>query len=302
MRITIDAESILTAFSGANYDFEDCIRSAILAVTPLIIEDYENKVFPDGSGLGKDWLNRVYGNPAKLRIVTHEELERYNINSDTCLDSNYIGAAYHHGHHAIRGHGTTDYTANAKKYGIRSLSTSSNISNSIGVRIIESHLLNSTTSKKHNIIRDFFHQEREVLVYDRYMKDSTLCLLETLLRQTSQSAKITIISEFETHSNHTSTDVCTRIKKIRPSATVRCLYPNFSELSDKHDRHIHLGSRLQISFTSGLDCFGLAPDWKNSECDIHVYYLDNNSPIRLYAVKRKPTDKKGFNVEVYSKI
>lgn len=303
MRITIDAESILTAFSGTNHDFEDCIRSAILAVTPLIIDDYDNKVFPDGSGLGKDWLNRVYGNPQKLRIVTSQELEKYDFSSATCLDSNYIGAAYHHGHHAIRGHGTATFIAGAKKYGIRSLSSfASDISGSIGIKIIESHLLNSGTSKKHNIIRDFFHQEKEVVVYDRYMKESSLCLLETVLRQVSASATITIISEFEAYSVYSSADVCARIKKIRPLATVNCVYPNFIEQSDKHDRHIHLGSRLQMSFSSGLDCFGLAPDWKNSECDIHVFYLDSNSPLRRYAVKKSLSDKKGFYVMVHSKI
>ncbi|MNQ71308.1 hypothetical protein D3C85_859710 [compost metagenome] len=246
----------------------------------------------------------MYGNPAKLRLVTSEELGKYDLCSTTCLDSNYIGAAYHHGHHVIRDCNSAMYTVGSKKYGIRNLTPPFfiNPANPIGTRIIESHLLNSTTTYKHNIIRDFFHQEKEILVYDRYMKEATLCLLETLLRQASPLANITIISEFEAHSVFTSSDVYARIKKVRPTSTVKCLYPNFSEQSDKHDRHIHLGSRLQITFSSGLDCFGLAPDWNNSECDIHVYYLDSYSRRRRYAVKNKLTDKKGSYVEVYSKI
>ncbi|NBA94997.1 hypothetical protein [Pseudomonas sp. R5(2019)] len=304
MRITIDAESIISAFSGNYHEFEDSIRSAILAITPLIMDDYEAKILLDGSGFGKEWLNRVYGNPVRMRMVTGEELEDYDIPSSGCLESHYVGAAYHHGHHMILGRRNSTYAAVSKKYGIRNLSAPVVVdpSNPIGVRIIESHLLNSATSKKHSIIRDFFHQENSVVVYDRYLKEASLVLLETLLRQVSPCAVINIISEFEANSVYTAEDVCARLKKVRPHADIHCLYPNFKEQSDKHDRHIHLGCRLQISFSSGLDCFGLAPGWNNSECDIHVYYLDSESPVRRYAVKRRPTDKKGFFVEACSKI
>ncbi|WP_462402120.1 hypothetical protein [Pseudomonas sp. Marseille-QA0332] len=304
MRITIDAESILDAFSGVCQEFEDSIRSSILAITPLIMDDYDKKVLLDGSGFGKEWLNRVYNNPQRVRIVTSEELENYDLPASGCLESHYVGAAYHHGHHMVLGGRNATYAAVSKKYGIRNLVAPLIVDpvNPIGVKIIESHLLNSSTVKKHSIIRDFFHQEKSIIIYDRYLKEASLILLETLLRQVAPSACIKVISEFELHSLYTAEQVCLRLKKIRPHADIECLYPNFNEQSDKHDRHIHLGSRLQISFSSGLDCFGHPPAWVNSECDIHVYYLDADSPVRRYSVKRKPRDRTGFSVKAFSKI
>ncbi|MGH8601341.1 MAG: hypothetical protein ACREXR_00715 [Gammaproteobacteria bacterium] len=305
MRLAIDAEGILSAFSGSNYELEDALRPSILAITKLIMDDYGSKINKDGSGMSKDWLNRIYGTPNRLRIVSDAELAQYALAAPEDLDHHYIGAAYFNGHYLIRDASTSTTKTKAREFGLKLADTSSpiDIEQLCGHKIIAHFLLNSTTSFKHNLLRDFFASEKKIVIYDRYLKQSSLCFFETVLRVTHKNVEVTLISEFDSNKNSTITkDFAERtLKLIRPHGTINCYYPSFKEMSNKHDRHIHLNQRLQMTFSSGTDCFGFPPNWGNSECDISVYYLSNESPVREYPVKKTLTGG-SFIVKTFSKI
>ncbi|MFK7700161.1 hypothetical protein [Pseudomonas caspiana] len=303
--MAIDAESIVAAFSGCNSDLEDALRPSIIAITAGIIDDYDSKISRDGTGMARDWLKRVYDSPSRWRMVNHQELEYYGINPENGLHEEYVGAAYVHGHTLFKFEEFEELLRLAKKYGLKLCTPSSEIdfSSLSGHSIIESYLLNSTTNYKHNIVRKYFNQEKQIIVYDRFFKDSSLTFLENVICDAHDDVSITIISEFEKHSLLTKLETADRLKRIKPKASINCYYPDFKELSDKHDRHIHLGNRLQLTFSSGLDCFGMSPNWNNSECDIQVYYLGPGCSTRVYAVSDNlVSSKKRYQIQAFSKI
>ncbi|MCP2226529.1 hypothetical protein OKW12_001938 [Pseudomonas silensiensis] len=291
MRLAIDAEAILAAFSGQNVELEDVLRPSILAITKLIVDDYGSKINLDGSGMSKDWLNRVYSSPQRLRMVSEAELSEYSLAEPEDLECHYIGAAYYNGQHLIRDVASPSTAMKAKQFGLKLSNTSSkiDIESLCGHKIVAHFSLNSSTSYKHNILRDYFANETQVVIYDRYLKASSVCFFETVIRAAHKNVCVTIISEFDSNGNSSITKEAVQqsLKKVRPHGTINCYYPNFKEMSDKHDRHIHLNNRLQLTFSSGTDCFGLAPEWNNSECDVQVYFLSGDSAIREYPVKKE---------------
>lgn len=306
MRIAIDAEALITAFSGENFDLEDIIRPSILAITSNIIDDYTNKILLDGSGLGKDWLSRHLSNPEKIRYILDEELTHYEILDPKDKNLDYIGAAFLHGHQLITSSKEPKLLAKAKDYGVQLRDSKNSIPPQTlpGYSIVFNLLLNSITKHKHIAIRHFFSKEKSIIVYDRYMKESSLCLLEQVLIASHELTNITIISDFERNQNSiiSKATVQQRLSKIKPKAKINCYFPDLKKLDDKHDRHIHLGDRLQLSFSSGIDCFGLPPDFNNSECEISVHYLSKNHPLREYHVTTQPKDKRSFIIQARSKI
>jgi len=305
MRLAIDAEAILSAFSGENLELEDVLRPSILAITNLIIDDYGSKINLDGSGMSKDWLNRIYSTPNRLRIVSDTELSEYSLAEPADLDFHYVGAAYFNGQHLIRDAVSPATAVKAREFGLKLSNTSNkiDIESLCGHKIVAHFSLNSSTSYKHNVLRDFFANETKIVIYDRYIKASSICFFETVIRAAHKNVNVTVISEFDSKGNSMITKEAVRlaIKKIKPHGEINCYYPDFTEMNDKHDRHIHLNSRLQLTFSSGTDCFGLAPEWKNSECDIHVYFLSGDSAVREYPVK-KEIKGGSFVIECFSKI
>ncbi|WP_338805836.1 hypothetical protein V8U11_20795 [Pseudomonas chlororaphis] len=306
MRIAIDADALITAFSGENFDLEDIIRPSILAITSNIIDDYTQKILFDGSGLGKEWLSRHLSNPEKIRYILDEELSHYDILDPKDKTLDYVGAAFLHGHQLITASKEPKLLAKAKDYGVRLRDSSCSISPQTlpGYSIIFNLLLNSSTTYKHIEIRHFFAKEKSIIIYDRYMKESSLCLLEQVLIASHELTNITVISDFDRDQKSTISQaiVQQRLSKIKPKAKINCYFPDLKKLDDKHDRHIHLGDRLQLSFSSGIDCFGLPPNFNNSECDIVVHYLSKDHPFRDYYVTTEPKGRRSFIIKARSKI
>lgn len=303
MRLAIDAESLITVFNGENGNMEDAVRSSIIAITENILDDYDEKVFRDGSGMSHLWLKRIYESPDRIRPVTPDELNAYGFRPDTDLDSDYVGAAYVNGQLLVRDTPSDLATNVAKQYGVKIINADSNIDfkHLEGNNTIKSYILNSSTKHKHNIIRNYFSKENNIVIYDRYLKESSIILLENVLANIAPNATVTVISEFEKHCTQTSIDVKNRLLKVAPRRTVNCYYPDFREQADTHDRHIHLGQRFQLTFSSGLDCFGSHPEWNNSECDIQVFYLGPECTVREYSVTDRPRAGRSFKVRAYSK-
>ncbi|SDT25410.1 hypothetical protein SAMN05216598_4654 [Pseudomonas asplenii] len=305
MRIAIDSEAILFAFSGARAELEDILRPSILAINEKIIDDYSSKVLKDGAGLGKDWLTRLFSTPSRFRLISTEEMQTYELDHSD-VDQSYVAAAFFNGHYLISPNKNQSLIEKAKDYGIQINDTKSplEIDNMPGNAIIFNALLNSKTTYRHAIIRHFFAKEKNILIYDRYIKNSSLCLFENILKYCHKNADITIISDFDRSASSpiTADAAQKRIKKIRPHANVKCYYPDLKNCVDTHDRHIHLGHRLQISFSSGTDCFGLHPKWSNSECEISVHYLSKSSAVRDYYALTSLTSRKPIIIKAYSKI
>lgn len=303
MRLAIDAESLISVFNGDNGNLEDVIRSSVIAITESILDDYDEKIFRDGSGMTHTWLKRIYESADRMRTVSNEELDMYGFDLTSDLDQNYVGASYINGQLLIRENATTTTTTLAKKYGVKVINKDEkfDFTRLDGNNVIRSHILNSTTKHKHNIIRHYFQQETDIVIYDRYLKESSILLLENVLSNISPTAQVKVISEFEKHGILTPGDVKKRLQKVAPNRNISCYYPDFNELSDKHDRHIHLGQRFQLTFSSGLDCFGSHPEWNNSECDIQVYYLGPTCSTRDYAVVDSSRTGRGFKIQAHSK-
>lgn len=306
MRLAIDSEAILSVFSGTNTALEDVLRPSIIGLTNLIIDDYQNKVLSDGSGLGKDWLSRVFSDSSKHRIITDEDMSYYGLDGGHILDDSYLGAAYLNGHHLVRGEITSGFLDKAKRYGVKvsDSSWSVDLERLPGHSLVFSLLMSSATNYNHSVLRPFFSKERRVLIYDRYLKASSLAFFENVLCAANDDVELIIISKFDSCGTSTVSrdDVERALKRVRPRSKISCYYPDDKALLDRHDRHIHLGSRLQLSFSSGTDCFGFHPQWNNSECEISVHYLTNSSPVRDYVVLDEPGSRRGKTIQVHAKI
>jgi hypothetical protein len=306
MRLAVDAEAILSIFSGVNNALEDILRPSILGLTTLIMDDYQSKVLSEGSGFGKDWLNRVFSDASKYRIVTDDEMKHYDLDGATDLDDSYLGAAYLNGHRLIRECVTSDFLEHAKKYGVNVVDSSWSIElgSMPGHSLVFSLLLSSSTNYNHSVLRGFFSKERKIVIYDRYLKDSSLRFFENVLRAAHDDVELVVISKFDQGgaSLLSMVEVERVLRKVKPKANISCYYPDDKSQADKHDRHVHLGARLQLSFSSGTDCFGTHPDWNNSECEISVHYLTSASPVRSYAVFKDKMNTRGQSVRVHAKI
>ncbi|WP_296234437.1 hypothetical protein [uncultured Pseudomonas sp.] len=304
MRLSVVADAILHAFSGQNPDLEDILRPSIIGINEKIIDDYDQKILNESTGLGKDWLTRIFSSPDRLCIVDDASLARYDLNKEDLNDS-YIGAAYLNGHNLIIEDKNSPLLSKAKKYGLKIIHCTDkpSIESLDGHVIVHSLQLNSRTTYKHAAIRRFFEKEKQVIIYDKFINDASLCLFESVLKQCDKNVKVILISDFDSKGKSTITkkEAERRIKSTRPHADVNCCYPTPKRNSDTHDRHIHLGGRLQISFSKGTDCFGLSPNWKNTECEISVHYLSDKSPTRIYYFTND-ISKPGSSIEVRSKI
>jgi hypothetical protein len=103
----------------------------------------------------------------------------------------------------------------------------------------------------------FLLPEENIVVYDKFINDKSIQLLEHIARTLTTGSTIRIFHTFRAGSSLLDTpEIHARLVAANGAITVECkkVSNDFKKL--EHDRYIFLGNRLQLVFSAGLDCFG----------------------------------------------
>ncbi|MGG5871543.1 hypothetical protein [Pseudomonas peli] len=281
MRFAIDPSGI--ALSTTNRKLDSAISSSVIALSKEIYEEYVEAVETDGTGFFKDFLAWLISDPENHYKIPNDLISKYFQNSEST--EKYALAAYFNGNKHITGEAEgAKKIDDCKNLGIElidAMNFETKKKRNQGTNILDVIDISSATKHDNNLILHYFANETRVVIYDRYLKPASLSLIVSISKKIKKHAELIIISEFN---SGVTSDEC--IRACKPStATTKTYFPNFSEANEWHDRHIHLGDRLHITFSSGTDCFGTPPMNLNRECQITIYHTAEINELKTYHVK-----------------
>lgn len=284
MRFSINTTAI--AFSTKNKQLDSAIKSSVIGITQEIYQDYCKAAEEDGTGFFKEFLEWLIQDSENFFSIKPEALNKFIANPEKL--NPYIVAAYINGNTFIAGEENQNINAEANNFGVaieKAETFEHKKKRNKGVNILDVIDLNENTNLSHSTIHRYFAQERRVIIYDKFIKNSSLELIESICQKMDPSGEIIIISDF---SAGVTAEQCMKACRKHIKNT-KAYTPNFRDRSNGHDRHIHIGNRLHLTFSSGTDCFGLQPEFKNSECQITIYQVSEHYELKKYPVKNITT-------------
>lgn len=295
MRLSIDPQGI--AHSTINKKLESALASATVGITEKIFEQYNDAADRDGTGFFKDFLSWLISDPENYFKIPKDLIDKYFSSSKL---EEYAIAAYFNGNKHITGNSSEiSKTESCQTLNLEIIDASTfeyKKKKNQGTNIVDIIDINSKTRHPPSTITKYFSSEIRVVIYDRYLKPSSLELIESIAKKINKKSELVIISEFNSGVSHA--DCSSKIKPI--IRNTKTYYPNFSESSEWHDRHIHLGDRLHMTFSSGIDCFGIRPKHENRECQITIYHIAEQNELKTYHVM-STTNKSKTKVHTLSK-
>lgn len=112
-------------------------------------------------------------------------------------------------------------------------------------------------SEDFSVFDKFIKGEDRVVVYDKYINECSVQLLIHLAETLSPNSELTIFHAEKRQTRLlTTAQIISRVQAASPHVRVVCKKCSPAFISREHDRYIFLGTRIQIVFTVGLDCFG----------------------------------------------
>lgn len=103
----------------------------------------------------------------------------------------------------------------------------------------------------------FLLPEDNVVIYDKFINETSIQLLEHIARTLTAGSTLRIFHTYQVGRNLLDTvDISARLIAANGTIFIECktVSNDFKKL--EHDRYIFMGSRLQLVFSAGLDCFG----------------------------------------------
>lgn len=284
MRLTLETKAV--GFAFASDDLKIAIDSSVLSMSECIYNEYSREAEEDGSGFYREIIKKIMSNPDNYYFIKEDTYKKY-VSIPLC---DFLKSAYINGNNLVSATDTVNLQATGNTYGIdvseartyKKLKKTHKSANVID--IIETA---NRTKKTPSIISCFFKGEIRVVIYDRYINRASIEFIAKIAKCMSKDGELVIISEF--NSGITEDQTSSELKKIIKKT--KTYTPNFKEQSDKHDRHVHLGDRLHMTFSSGIDCFGRSPQFKNSECQITIYHVAEHYELKRYSVLNSKTGK-----------
>lgn len=286
MRAAAHVEAMTAIFAGTAHPLTaSTVTSAKIGITPSILQDY-NRL------LGKNPLFQAWFSAAQIanRLVLRNPSESPKIISDLKdAELNYATAGYFSGGNLFVSAET------GKSLEIEKLSQIgiliSDIGSPTGTHIsgdnpIVTIGLANGGDMDFSVLLRFIRAEDSVVIYDKYINEAGVQLLEYIAQEMPQTGTLKI---FTTHLGknclHTN-DISTRLSAVKKRLTVECheVSQAFHRLA--HDRYIFCGNRLQIVFTAGIDCFGAKNSGgkrNNKQSKISVYALDTENILSIQA-------------------
>jgi hypothetical protein len=291
MRAVIDKEALQECFSGATSDIFIAACSSVLGVTPAILNEYLS--IADRTGIFKLWFDKTFSVQANHCLVLPASLVNYGLNIG-CIDSNYIGAAYHSSAPIIAKTTARFNNLAPAAWGVSILDASKYVhlpgANQAGAKVAEIISLVPGGNVAPSILKKYFLKEKKIFVFDKSINLSGADLICELTRFCDPNCKIFVMSNFNNSQGRGLLDkdsLQKLLNKNKHNGTIEVGQADRETISNFHDRFIFLGDRFQISLSSGLDCFGRNGSWNNSDGDITVHCTYNSAVYSEFKSGRK---------------
>lgn len=239
-----------------------------IAITKEILEEYEREI-------GKDPQLANYYYPlfnqlcnGKLKILKKPQAPCAN-----GIISDYIYAANYGGKNLAISEKTlideNDRKAMSSR-GIREITTKTLFDDdgSIGHKPFERHQLTHNNCCPPSLLKPFTSGESYIVFYDKHINKSSISLINYLICEAAEEAKITIITS--KHSAIQKQEI-KRMIKLRPKQRLRVEHADSTTTQRIHDRFIYIDNHYEIHIPRGLDVFGLEPSWINQNAVIEIY-------------------------------
>lgn len=281
MRAVIEKEVLQEVFSGAFSEIFITAHSAVLGVTPAIISEYLN--ISDGAGMFKEWFDKTFSTQNNYFLVSPDSLSKYQLDVK-CLQSNYVGAAYHNSGPIIAESANTFNRLAPCSWGVPIVSAKDYKfqvgANQAGAKVAEIISLNPKSAKSPEILKKYLLKENRIFIFDKSINFSGADFICEITKYCAPECKIVVMSNFNGSADRglmPLLDLQKYINNRKVNGTVEVLQASRETVGRYHDRFMFLGDRFQISFSSGVDCFGRPPSWVNSDGDITIHCVHNSS-------------------------
>lgn len=107
------------------------------------------------------------------------------------------------------------------------------------------------------VLDRFIAPEEHVIVYDKYIKESGMQLIEYIASGLNAGARLDVRTTSLGGSKcKAPAEILLRIGACNPGLQTTCKLVSIDFRRKAHDRYVFFGARLQAVFTAGLDCFG----------------------------------------------
>ena len=281
MRAVIEKDVLEDCFNGASSEVLIAAHASVLGVTEAIVEEYMN--ITDPSGMYKEWFDKKFSVSANHYLVRNEILAKYGLNK-SCINSNYVGAAYHSASTMIAKSKTRFAALNPSEWGISVIESATYrytpSAHSWGVKIAEILTLKPGGKATPAALSKYFLREKLLFIFDKSTNRRGADFICEITRYCAPDCKVIVMSNFHKSISRGVMDRLELEKYLnanKHNGTVSVKQADKVVTDNYHDRFIFLGERLQMTFSSGLDCFGLKGDWTNSDGDITVHCIHNSS-------------------------
>lgn len=257
MRLAVHSKALQDFFS-ANCDanFQRVVLSSKIAITTAILHQYHADLSNNTSYLA--WFSST---SAAGRFTTHSQTTAPQLVRNCDASSADYGTPSYYGASnlvAAPNHLTIDEFRALEGIGIHVLSPAAAAPSTLhGDNPFLTIAMQSNGTLGFDVLDRFIKPEEDVVVYDKYLNNESVELLEHIASLLSVNSRIRIFHS-PTKGAHllSSAIVANRVRLSNPAITVSCQTCTKAFLSGEHDRHMYLGERIQITFTAGTDCFG----------------------------------------------
>ncbi|MEB2517384.1 hypothetical protein SOP85_18335 [Pseudomonas sp. YuFO20] len=280
MRAVIEKKVLQDSFSGALSDIFITAHSAVLGVTPAIIQEYLS--ISDGAGMFKEWFDKTFSTQNNYYFIAPESLSKYHLNV-ACIHSNYIGAAFHNSGPIIADSATPFNVLSPSSWGVSIVDAKSykhsTVANQAGSKVAEIISLVPAGNVEPAILKKYLLKENKILIFDKSINLSGADFICEITKFVAPKCKIIVMSNFSGSVNRgllSRQDLEVYLNKGKVNGTIEVLQADKATIGKFHDRFMFLGDRFQLTFSSGVDCFGRTPTWVNSDADITVHCVHNS--------------------------
>lgn len=283
MRAVIEKEVLQEVFSGAFSDIFITAHSAVLGVTPAIISEYLN--ISDGAGMFKEWFDKTFSTQNNYFFVSPDSLSKYQLDI-ACLQSNYIGAAYHNSGPVIAESSSTFTKLSPCTWGVPIISAKDYkfnlLDNQAGAKVAEIISLTPNSTESPERLKNYLLRENRIFIFDKSINLSGADFVCEITKYCAPKCKIVVMSNFNGCVGRglmSQLELQKYINQRKVNGSVEVLQADKETVGRYHDRFMFLGDRFHLSFSSGIDCFGRPPHWKNTDGDVTIHCVHNSSTI-----------------------
>ncbi len=230
--------------------------------------------------LYQQWFSALHS-ASRIRFLSNSDEALYdfpNVNSRDYLIASFFGGQVHFcdAEHAV------NTNAPFSEFGIKTNPISEILAiNTADNPIFEITLTRGTRSKP-QLIEHFFSKEKNISIYDKFYDMQSAHALSIWAARMPPASKIRI---YTTPTKRPAANTCkTSMLAANRNLSIQILEATRNTIESVHDRHIFIGNRYHIRFTSGIGVFGdqRGGIYFNNEGAVTIYDVwDSSHPISL---------------------